>query len=162
MGEALAVRSRLEARGIPVFIPGESLRPFAPLGNLGVELTLDPTVQVPASALDAARACLEERDEQSAIRSDEHELPSDFFEAEPVVAPNLLVRAHTLSRCIIWGAVFPLGAPFALWNLGPYLETVKTLDPKPPNHRTTILAACLSPLNLVPFVLYILMDAKGH
>ena len=160
--EAAVVRSKLEARGIPVFIPGEAMRPLAPLGDFGVELTLDPAVQVPASAVEEARAWIESRDEDSAVRADEQELPANFFETDDAVDPDLLARARTLSRCIIWGAIFPLGAPFALWNLGPYLKEVERLGRKPPYHRATIVAACLSPLNFVPFILYTLMGSYGR
>jgi hypothetical protein len=159
MAEATVVRSMLEARGIPVYIPGESIRPMAPLGDLGVGLTLDPEVQVPESAAEAARACIEAGEEGTPIRPDEQELPADFFAPDESFDLKRFKRARTLSRCIIWGALFPLGAPFALWNLGPYLKEVESLGCKPPHHRITIVAACFAPLNLLPIVFSILKVA---
>ncbi len=148
-GEALVVRAKLEAHGFPVFVPGETMRLIGMLGDYGTELALDPAVQVPPSAAAPARACIEGRDEESAIRLDERELPADFFEPEPepTVALELMKRTRTLSRCILWGAAFPLGAPFALWHLRPYLKSARLLGQRPPLHLTTIAAACLSPLN---------------
>lgn len=156
--EAAVVRSKLESRGIPVYTPDETLQPLAPMGDLGVRLTLGSEVQVPASAVEEARACIESREEEAAIRPGEQELPAGFFAPDELSDADRFARARTLSRCIIWGAVFPLGAPFALWNLGAYLKEVGRLGSKPPHHRMTIAAACFSPLNFAPIV-YILLDS---
>ena len=153
IGEAVAVRAKLEARGIPVFTPGETMRQMGMLGDFGVDLSLDPSIQVPPSAVEAARACIEGRDEEPLAQVGEQELPPDFFAAEPEANPDLMARARMFSRCILWGAIFPFGAPFALGNLGPYLSVVKQLDREPPNHRLTIAAACLSPLNCLPLLM---------
>ena len=164
IAEAGVVRARLEAQGIPVYVPNESMGPLAPLGDLGVELTLDPQVQVPASAVEAARACLADKGEDVEPKPGEEVLPDGFFDAEPgpEVDRQLLARVKTLSRCILWGAVFPLGFPFALWNLPEYLELSRRLGVRPPNHRITIAAACLSPLNMLGILVPILMDRAGR
>lgn len=162
LGEALVVRAKLEARGIPVFVPGETMRNIGLMGDFGLELALEPSLQVPTSALAAARACIEEREEESPIRADEEQLPPDFFEADVPAAfdVSLVKKVATLSRCILWGALFPLGAPFALWHLGPYLRAAKLLEQEPPMHKTTIVAACLAPLNLLPYILWTWMDHR--
>ncbi len=162
LGEALVVRAKLEARGIPAFMPSETMRNIGLMGNFGLELALEPNLQVPTSALAAARACIEDREEDTPVRADEELLPPDFFatEAAPVVDVQLAQQVRTLSRCIQWGALFSLGAPFALWYLRPYLRAAKLLEHEPPMHKTTIAAACLAPLNLLPYILWTWMDNR--
>lgn len=159
LSEAVVVRSKLEARGIPVFMPGETMRQMGLLGDFGVELALDPSLQVPPSAVDVALTCIGAPDANADIRADEQELPADFFSPDPESQADAEVkqRARRLSRCIVFGAIFPLGAPFALWNLVPYLKTAELLEQRPRFHRMTIAAACLSPLNFLPVVLQFYM-----
>ena len=52
LSEVAVVRAKLEARGIPVFLPGETMRGIGLMGDYGVELALEPNLQVPSSALE--------------------------------------------------------------------------------------------------------------
>ena len=162
LSEVAVVRAKLEARGIPVFLPGETMRGIGLMGDYGVELALEPNLQVPSSALEEARTLIAERDEDLPIRADEELLPQDFFEADaaPVTDPAVAKKVATLSRCIVWGALFPLGAPFSLWYLRPYLQATKLLDPKPPMYKATIAAGCVAAFHVLGAFLWIWMGTR--
>lgn len=161
--EAEVLRGELEARGIPVFIPDDALRTIDPF-MVGGLLIFDRAVQVPDSAAVRVRECLRASDNESEMREGEQELPADFFEGEPKNGDEAELSAEVvkLSRRILWCSILPIGAPFILWEIGQYLNAVRRLGRKPPMYRTTVAAACISPVYFAATFVPIIWELRGH
>lgn len=160
-GEAELARSRLEASGIPVLIPDDTMRSLNPF-EIGGLLMFDRQVQVPASALDAARARLLEVDSSAEPSPAETELPADFFEPETDPDAELLGRLTALSSRIRWGAVIVIGAPFVLWQFASYWQGVRDLGRKPPQHGLTLAAVAISVLLTFAVCAMIYLQPTAH
>jgi hypothetical protein len=158
VGEAAAICAMLEARGIPAYIPDELARTLVPF-DVGGLMVLDRAVQVPESAAERAReyiaghhgegefaaSTLEGSDPVGALREGEAELPADYFAGPPEEERERRAAAAALGRRILWASILPIGLPFVLLQIGPYLRAVELLKEKPSQHRLTIQAALLSP-----------------
>lgn len=145
MGEAIAARSELEARGIPVFLPGENTKVFDPFWTGAGALTVE--VQVPRGAATDALGILSGRyEELFGVGPDDG--PGEGTDAE-------LRALEHLGRRIGFAALMLFFAPIGLWLAVRYFRGVRRLGRRPRGHPWAVVSTLLCVLELVALVVLV-------
>lgn len=128
----MLLEGRMEAAGIPSFVPDRLVKTIDPF--ITGASPLDLRLQVPAAHLADARALVEEYEAEerraAAVPSPE--------------AAELAVDRH--GRRIRWAALFGVTAPFALYYAPRYVRAAAALPARPRSHAWTLAAFPLAVL----------------
>lgn len=147
MWEALALQAKLEAHGVPVFLPDAAIKTIDPLitgaDAFGVSL------QVPESAISEARELVKTEREQG---REALPLPDD----EPLQEPReaaLAKQGRHLRWAAAFGLIFPPAAVWGVFLLVDYLSASRRVNALPPGHRYNLLAGSISVAVILAYVL---------